>query len=208
MYYENESNTNYVKGYLSYKDKDTLKTIFWREIDTTTEEYKAKTFQKAGDTGIVVQQQPKKINELRVIVKTMRYVRMSVSKKNADIADEEREPNEKEKMLMDFRAMTYKEINSDTSFFKHYVGTQLKAIPFDAGKEIRVYVYSSTIKEGVVPIGGDYLVIYDKKEKTIIEKTDLHQDCIFISTQYSGKSYDASKATLHSHKEEIGRAHV
>lgn len=201
LYYENEYNTNYVKGYLSYRDKDTIKTIFWREIDTASAEYKAKTFQKAGDTGIVVQQQPKKINDLRVIVKTMRYAKMSVVKKNADIVDEEREPNEKEKLLMDFRAMTYKSISTDTSFFKQYAGVTMRVVPFDAGKEMKVYVYSSVKQEGVVPIGGDYLLIYDKKTKELVEKTTLHDDCIFISTQYKGKSYDASKATIHSHKE-------
>src|ERR1051326_2668381 len=89
LYYENEYNTNYVKGYLSYRDKDTIKTIFWREIDTASAEYKAKTFQKAGDTGVVAKQQPKKIDDLRIIVKTMCYAKMNVSKKNSAIVDEE-----------------------------------------------------------------------------------------------------------------------
>lgn len=200
LYYENEYPTSYVKGYLSYRDKDTIKTIFWREIDTASAEYKAKNFQKAGDTGIVVHQQPKKTADLRVIVKTMRFKKMNVTKKNSDIADEEREPNEKEKLLMDYRATVYKAMTADTSFFKQYNGVTMRAIPFDAGKEMKVYVYSSVKQEGIVPIGGDYLLVYDKKTKELVEKTDLHEDCIFISVQYKGKSYDASKATLHSHK--------
>lgn len=201
LYYENEFPTSYIKGYLSYKDKDTLKTIFWREIDTTSAEYKAKNFRAAADTDLVAVQKPKTITDLRVIVKTFRYERMNVKKANANIADEEREPTDKEKVLMDFRAMAYKEIYSDTSFFKLYEGTQLKAVPFDAGKQIKIYVYSSTTKEGVVPIGGDYLLLFDKKEKILLEKTSLHQDCIFISTQYKGRASDASKMTFHKHKE-------
>ena len=202
LYYENEYNTGYVKGYLSYRDKDTIKTIFWREMDTASAEYKAKNFQKAGDTGVAFQQTtPKKIDDLRVVVKTMRYAKMNVVKKNVDILDEEREPNEKEKLLMDYRAATYKAFSTDTTFFRQYAGVTTRAVPFDAGKEIKVYVYSSVKKEGVVPFGGDYLLVYDKKTKELVEKTDLHKDCIFLSTQYQGHSYDASKATIHSHKE-------
>ena len=201
IYYENEFNTDYVKGYLSYKDKDTLKTIFWRELDTTSAEYKARTFHAVDDTGAISVQNSKKINDLRVIVKTIGYNKMSVTKKNGVIDEAEREPNEKELMLMNFRAMVYKEINSDTSFFKHYAGVSMKAILMEAGKQIKVYVYSTTAKEGMVPIGGDYILIYDKKEKIIVEKTDLHKDLFFISTQFKGKAYEASKATQHIHKD-------
>lgn len=202
LYYENEFNTGYIKGYLSYREMDTIKTIFWRETDTTSAEYKAKNFKQAGDTGIVAQQQQKKTEDLRVVVKTICYPKMNVKKTNAEIIDEEeREPAEMEKILMDYRAMVYKAINTDTSFFKLYAGTSLKAVPFDADKEVKVYVYSSIKKEGIVPFGGDYLLVYDKKTNTLIEKTSLHNDCIFISTQYKGKSYDASKATIHTHKE-------
>lgn len=202
LYYENEFNTSYVKGYLSYRQKDTIKTIFWREIDTTSAEYKAKNFKQAGDTGIVAQQQPKKTEDLRVIIKTICYPKMIVKKNNSEIIEEEeREPTGQEKILMDYRSMVYKEINTDTSFFKLYAETSLKAVPFDAGKEVKVYVYSSVKKDGIVPFGGDYLLVYDKKTKMLIEKTDLHKDCVFISIQYKGKSYDVSKATIHTHKE-------
>jgi hypothetical protein len=199
LYYENEFDTKNVSGYLSYREKDTLKTIFWREIDTASVEYKTKIFKKAGDT--LASEQSNKSLELKWIIKTVKYKNMNVTKKNASIAeDEERVPNAMEKMLMDYRAKAYKEINSDTLFFKQYIGTKLRAIPIDAGKEFRVYVYSSTIKEQVVPIGGDYLLVFDKKEGTLISKEDIHKDCIFISSQYNGQASDASKATIHTHK--------
>ena len=51
-----------------------------------------------------------------------------------------------------------------------------------------------------MPVGGDYLLVYDKKDKTLLSKESLHKDCIFISTQYNGKSFDAIKSTLHNHK--------
>lgn len=203
LYYENEFPTGYIKGYLSYRDKgDTLKTIFWREIDTASAEYKAKTFKAVDDTGALAKQNTRKPDDLRVIVKTFSYPKMSVNKKNAGIDEQERAPSEKEKLLMDFRSLAYNAINSDTTFFKQYAGLFLKAIPFEAGKQIKIYVYSATNREGVIPFGGDYLLIYDKKERTLVEKTDLHKDCLLISTRYKGKSYDAIKATQHSHKDD------
>ena len=199
MYYENEFNTDIVSGYLSYRDKDTLKTIFWREIDTTSAEYKTKTYKKAGDT--VAAEQSNKAVELRWVIKTVKYNNMNVSKKNASIPDvEERVPTDNEKMLIDYRNKVYKAMDTDTTFFKQYAGTKMRAVPIDAGKEVKVYVYSSVQKEGIVPIGGDYLLIYDKKENKLVSKEDLHKDCIFISTQYRGKPGDASKFTMHKHK--------
>ena len=199
LYYENEFTTSNVKGYLSYRDKDTLKTIFWREIDTTSAEYKAKTYKKAGDT--VASEQSNKVIDLRLIVKTVRYNNMSVSKKNASIPDvEERVPTEQEKILIDYRERVYKEIARDTAFFKLYAGTKLRTVPIDAGKEVKVFVYSSLMKEGIVPIGGDYLLVFNKKENLLVSKEDMHKDCVFISSQYNGKASDASKATMHTHK--------
>lgn len=204
LYYENEYPTGYVKGYLSYRDKgDTLKTIFWREIDTASAEYKAKTFKAIDDTGALARQEPKTPHELRIIVKTFCYPKMVVNRRNVVIVEEERFPTTLEKLLMDYRAMAYKEINSDTLFFKQYSGLFLRAVPLDAGRQVKVYVYSGTNREGVVPFGGDYLLVYDKKEKTLVEKKELHKDCLLISTKYKGKSYDASKSTQHSHKEEV-----
>ncbi len=199
LYYENEFDTKIIKGYLSYRDKDTLKTIFWREIDTASAEYKTKTYKKAGDT-VAAEQKDKPI-ELRWVQKTVRYKNMSVSKKNASMSDEEeRVPTPMEKMLIDYRERVYKEIAKDTAFFKLYAGTKLRAVPIDAGKEMKVYVYSSLMKEGIVPIGGDYLLVFDKKENILVSKEDLHKDCIFISSQYNGRASDASKSTIHTHK--------
>ena len=199
LYYENEFNTDIVSGYLSYRDKDTLKTIFWREIDTTSVEYKTKTFKKAGDT--VAAEQSSKAIELRWVVKTIRYNNMNVSKKNVSIAEEEeRIPTPAEKLLMDYRQKAYKEMNKDTAFFKHYAGVKMRAIPIDAGKQVKVYIYSSILQDGVVPIGGDYLLTYDKKLDQLVSKEDLHKECIFISAEYRGKANDASKSTFHKHK--------
>jgi len=199
LYYESEFNTSIVRGYLSYRDKDTLKTIFWREIDTASTEYKTKAYKKAGDT-VAAEQSSKEI-ELRWVIKTIRYANMSVSKKNATVPDEEeRVPTEQEKILMDYRKRVHKEIAKDTTFFKLYAGTKLRVVPIDAGKEMKVFVYSSLTKEGIVPIGGDYLLTYNKKENVLVSKEDLHKDCIFISAQYNGKGTDASKSTIHTHK--------
>lgn len=204
LYYEREFNTKIIKGYLSYKDKDTIKTIFWREIDTTSAEYKAKTFRKVGDTGIVAEQLVKP-TELRLIHKTIRYQKMIVTKKNSEIVEEdEREPTSYEKMLMNFRTASYKMINSDTSFFKRYEGTSLKVILLDEGKEVKAYVYSASTDDAVVPMGGDYLIVFDKKTNEVVDKRALHNSIIMLSAQYRGKSYDASKSTYHNHKGDVG----
>ena len=63
LYYENEFNTYYVKGYMTYKDKDTLKTIFWKELDTTSAEFKAKTFHAVDDTGALASANSKRPND-------------------------------------------------------------------------------------------------------------------------------------------------
>ena len=200
LYYENEFNTAIVNGYLSYRNKDTVKTIFWRKIDTASAVYKASIFKKAGDT-IPSEQKKVKDEELRRIIKTIVYAKMNVKKQNAKILDEEeRLPDKQEKMLMDYHELTCNEIRKDTSFFVEYEGTSLKTVPIDAGKKMKVYVYSSSNAEDVVPLGGDYLLVFDKKKNILEQKTKLHNNIIFISTKYRGKSYDASKSSYHYHK--------
>ena len=200
LYYENEYSTSGISGYLSYKDKDTLKTIFWREIDTASAEYKAKTFKQVGDTGVFAEQQPKKFSDLRVITKTFRYEKMNVSKKNVKIQEEEREPTDYEIMMMDFRKMAYDGMRKDTAFYTEYQSTALKAVPMDMGKKIKVYIYSASTSDDFVPLGGDYYMLYKKKEKEFIERQKLHDRIIMISSHYNGKSSDANKATFHYHK--------
>jgi len=200
LYYENEFPTSGVSGYLSYKDKDSVKTIFWREIDTASAEYKAKTFKEVADTGASAKQNPNKLSDLRMITKTFRYEKMIVSKKNVKIEEEEREPTEYEKMLMSFRRASYDEIRKDTAFYKEYQGTALKAVPMDMGKKIKVYIYSGSTSDDFVPLGGDYYIIYGKKEKELLERKKLHDRIILISSHYKGKASDASKSTFHNHK--------
>ncbi|MFH1005802.1 MAG: hypothetical protein V1781_10000 [Bacteroidota bacterium] len=201
LYYENEFNAGIVSGYLSYRNKDTVKTIFWREIDTTSAAYKASLFKKAGDT-VASEQQNTKPEELRRIIKTIRYAKMNVKKQNAKISDEdERIPTNYEKMLIDYRTLTYNEMNKDTSFFIKYEGATLKAVPMDAGKKMKVFIYSGSNVDDVVPLGGDYLLVFDKKKNILEQKIKLHNNIIFISTKYRGKSYDDNKSSYHYHKD-------
>ncbi|MBI4947849.1 MAG: hypothetical protein HY840_15775 [Bacteroidetes bacterium] len=200
LYYENEFSTSGIKGYLSYKDKDTLKTIFWREIDTSSAEYKAKNYRQAADTGVIAEQNLKKISDLRVITKTFSYEKMNVTKKNVNIIEDEREPTTYEIMMMDFRSMAYDEMRKDTAFYTEYQGTALKAVPVDMGKKIKVYIYSASTSEDFVPFGGDYFILYKKKEKELVERKKLHNRIIMISSLYKGKASDASKVTYHKHK--------
>ena len=91
--------------------------------------------------------------------------KMIVSKKNVKINEEEREPTEYEKMMMDFRKSAYDEMKRDTAFYKEYQGTALKAVPMDMGKKVKVYIYSSSTSDDFVPLGGDYYILYRKRKK-------------------------------------------
>jgi hypothetical protein len=68
------------------------------------------------------------------------------------------------------------------------------------GKKIKVYIYSSSASDDFVPMGGDYYILYGKKEKNLVERKKLHDNIIMISSHYKGKSSDQSKATFHNHK--------
>jgi len=109
----------------------------------------------------------------------------------------EREFTETEFDLYSIRKQTLAIINTDT-LFKTYQNTNLNLIPIIANKEKKVYVLTGPKNNGVVIIGNDYLLKFDK-ENNIIEKKQLHKNIIPINY---GKGNEV--AAVHSHLPETG----
>ncbi|WP_207424913.1 hypothetical protein [Desertivirga brevis] len=109
----------------------------------------------------------------------------------------EREFTETELALYSIRKKALSIINTDT-LFKQYQNTNLNLIPIISNKERKVYVLTGPKNNGVVIIGNDYLLKFDK-QNNIIEKKQLHKNIIPINY---GKGNEV--AAVHSHLPETG----
>ena len=96
------------------------------------------------------------------------------------------------------RKIALAEINSDT-LFKTYKNTNLNLIPLINNGEKKVYVLTGPQNNGVVIIGNDYLLTFDKKNKLNMKK-QLHRNIIPI--KYSEGKDEA--VTMHTHLKETG----
>jgi hypothetical protein len=91
------------------------------------------------------------------------------------------------------------ELATTDTLFKHYENTSLNFIPVVSGKEKKVYVLTGPNITGVVVLGNDYLVEFDKKNN-ITSKRALHKN--IIPLEYSK---DAEGGTsMHNHQETTG----
>jgi len=87
-------------------------------------------------------------------------------------------------------------VNSD-GFFSIYKGTSLNAIPLITDEERKVYILTGPQISGVVLIGNDYLLTYDK-QNNFIEKSKIHNS--LTQTPYKSDSEDNKiETTYHSH---------
>jgi len=117
--------------------------------------------------------------------------------KTAKVEGLERKFTETELVLYSIRKKALSIINTDT-LFKQYQNTSLNLIPIISDKEKKVYVLTGPKNNGVVIIGNDYLLKFDK-EDNIIEKKQLHKNIIPITY---GKGNEV--AAVHSHLPETG----
>lgn len=92
-------------------------------------------------------------------------------------------------------------IEEDTSLFKHYKNTQLNLIPFIDGDQKKVFVLTGTSKTGVVILGNDYLLTFDKANK-LISKKALHRNIISVAYEKSGDI--ETFGAIHNHQPETG----
>jgi hypothetical protein len=100
--------------------------------------------------------------------------------------------------LYTIRKIALAEINSDT-LFKTYKNTNLNLIPLIDKGEKKVYVLTGPKNNGVVIIGNDYLLTFDKKNN-LIKKKQLHKNIIPI--KYTEEKDEA--VTMHTHLKETG----
>lgn len=90
------------------------------------------------------------------------------------------------------------EITSDT-LFKTYKNTNLNLIPLIDKGEKKVYVLTGPQNSGVVIMGNDYLLTFDKKNN-LVNKTQLHRNIIPIK----GTEEKDEAITMHTHLKETG----
>lgn len=103
-----------------------------------------------------------------------------------------------EKELFTIRKIALIEMNQDT-LFKQYNNTNLNPIPIITNKEKKVFVLTGPQVSGVVILGNDYLLTFDKKNR-LKSKKALHKNIIPI--EYNAKTKDA--VTMHSHLKSTG----
>lgn len=118
----------------------------------------------------------------------------------ADIT--EREFTSIENDLYTIRKIALAEINQDT-LFTIYDNTNFNLIPLITENEKKVYVLTGPKQGGVVIIGNDYLLSFDKNNKLTLKKK-LHSNLIPI--YYGEKEEEGQKiiGAVHSHLPETG----
>jgi hypothetical protein len=124
------------------------------------------------------------------------------NKKTATLSLTERDFTTTESDLYSIRNFALKEIKSDT-FFKTYKNTDLNLIPLINGKEKKVYVLTGPKKDGVVIIGNDYLLTFDKDNK-FLSKKRLHNNIITISYGEKTEGVKEVVGAMHTHLPETG----
>jgi len=117
---------------------------------------------------------------------------------SAQVSGSERDFTTNELELYSIRNIALKEINSDT-FFETYKNTSLNLIPIIEKGFKKVYVLTGPRNEGVVIIGNDYLLSFDKKNN-LVKKSRLHKNILPI--KYAESSKDA--VSMHTHLKETG----
>lgn len=192
IFYDKEFDPKGVKGYFSYFEKDTLKTIFYREIDTASPLFKQNDSLKKMIKGPM---------DLLVINKTMKYLNKAINKAKAVVVETERKPSEYEKKLFEIRFRVYKLFNDDPITFVKYEKSSLSIIILDNKKEYEVWIMSVMDDKSFVPIGNDYYLKYDK-QGALLEKKRLHSGLIPLELKYAGKKNDEIKSSFHNHKGE------
>jgi hypothetical protein len=190
LFYDKEFDPASVKGYFSYFDKDTIRTVFYREIDTASAVFKANDSLKA---------QIKDRFDLLVISKTMNFVDKNLSKKAIKLNETERKITEKERALFEIRFIIFKLFNDDPINFVKYEKSNLSIVILEEKKMYKAYVMNVFQDTRFVPIGNDYYFEFDKAFNLKVKKP-LHKTLIPIELSYRGGKNDEVKPTFHNHK--------
>jgi hypothetical protein len=103
-----------------------------------------------------------------------------------------------EKELYNMRMAAKELIRTDT-LFKHYNNTDLNVIPTNYRNHKRVYVLTGPKANGLIILGNDYLIDFDKTGK-ITQRRKLHRNIILFETKVG----DNQETGIHSHLPETG----
>lgn len=192
VFYENEYEKKGIKGYFSYKDGDTIKTLFYGKVDTFSVNYKSqpdsvKKYLRSDSLNMIV------------VMKTFYYLK-GISAKTVKIVDASRKPNTYERLLFEVRLKAWKEFNSDPLNYVKYEGTTMSMSLIDWGKTIKVYIITLPNEPGYVSFGNDYIFVWDKKLNKFTEKKKLHPKLIPVPVEYKGEKNAPVKSSYHNHK--------
>jgi hypothetical protein len=161
-----------IGGYFSYTDNDIAKCIFFSKTEN-----------------------PK-------IIGTVSFD-STYNIKTAKTDLTERDFTQTENDLYQIRKIASDELSRNTDgLFKFYKNTNPNIIPLINGQEKKVYILTGPQQSGVVIIGNDYLLTFDKDNK-LVTKKQLHKNIIPI--EY-GKVQEGTEAVgaVHSHLPETG----
>jgi len=101
--------------------------------------------------------------------------------------------------LFTIRTKALEEIASD-DLFKHYENANLNPIPIIVNNKKKVYVLTGPEIHGVVLLGNDYLLTFNKKNK-LKSKEALHKNLIPIEYH---KDHGEDVTTIHNHQKSSG----
>ncbi|TPE45373.1 hypothetical protein FJM65_04885 [Pontibacter mangrovi] len=118
----------------------------------------------------------------------------SFNVQKAKALEQTRPFTELENDLYQIRKAALAEINADT-LFKTYNNTSLNLVPLINGNEKKVYVLTGPQVDGVVVLGNDYLLSFDKNNK-VRSKQRLHQSIIPLNCAEDGAE---EVSTIHTH---------
>ncbi len=178
-------------GSITYKDKDSIRTVFYVQNDTSI---KALTKEDSIE-------QSKKKKELLSAAYMMSFKLSNVSKDAIRVQDSMRTLTDYEKKLIALRNKIYDDIDKDTSFYHEYADTKLSAIIYDTGKDFEVYILSTTAKTDFVPMGNDYYLRF-KRDGTQISREKIHPNLIMVPTKYvprRDRLNEVIKSSYHYH---------
>jgi len=114
---------------------------------------------------------------------------------NGTKADLNRRPlTPKEKEIFSLRKATYELLASDTTF-KFYNNANFNVVPIVTDTRRDVYAISASQQQGVLLLGNDYLMKFDKHNK-LVSNTPLHST--IIPFEYPAP-VDSSTGDLHIH---------
>jgi hypothetical protein len=129
----------------------------------------------------------------------------SFDPKKAESDGNKRAFTEKEIQYYAIKKAASEEIETDTVLFQRYQNTNFNLIPLIEQNQNKVYVLTATSQTGIVIIGNDYLLTFDKTNKPVT-KEKIHANLITMSTRVDEKKADGSEimGSIHNHVPETG----